>query len=59
METKITANFAKPVGRIKVMHGVGQPPFPHMSPDYMHYLTEARVPYSRLHDVGGGQRSSW
>ena len=53
METKITANFAKPVGRIKAMHGVGQPPFPHMSPDYMHYLTEAHVPFSRLHDVGG------
>lgn len=35
------------------MHGVGQPPFFSGNDSYMHYLTEAHIPYSRLHDVGG------
>ena len=34
------------------MHGVGQPPQPANNALY-HYLTEAGIPYSRLHDVGG------
>ena len=53
MNAKLTVDFTKPVGQIKPMHAVGQPPFPHMSPDYMHYLSDAHIPYSRLHDVGG------
>ncbi len=53
MNAKVSVDFTKPVGPVKAMHAVGQPPFPHMSPDYMHYLAEAHIPYSRLHDVGG------
>ena len=48
----ITANFEKITGKIKPMHGVGQPPF--VAEDtHVHYLEEAGIPYSRLHDVGG------
>ncbi len=53
MDTVVKVDFSEPIGRIKAMHAVGQPPFPHMSPDYMHYLADAHIPYSRLHDVGG------
>jgi len=50
---KVIANFDKTVGKIKPMHGVGQPPFSGVSFSMFHYLTEAGIPYSRLHDVGG------
>ena len=49
---KITADFNKITGKIKPMHGVGQPPY-YESGKHMHYLAEAGIPYSRLHDVGG------
>ena len=52
-KTTIKTDFTRALGPVKAMHAVGQPPFPHMSPDYLHYLTEAHIPYSRLHDVGG------
>ena len=51
--TVITTDLSRTLGPVKAMHAVGQPPFPHMSPDYLHYLTEAQIPFSRLHDVGG------
>ena len=41
------------IGRIKPMHGVGQPPLTGTSFRLFHYLEEAGIPYSRLHDVGG------
>ena len=41
------------LNRIKPLHGVGQPPFSGMNFDMFRYLTEAGIPYSRLHDVGG------
>lgn len=53
----ITVNFEKRVGKIKAMHATGQPPFGggflqlNFAP--MQYLTDAGVPYCRLHDVGG------
>lgn len=53
MHTNVRVDFSARIGRVKAMHAVGQPPFPHMSGDYMHYLSEAHIPYSRLHDVGG------
>ncbi|MBR0510352.1 MAG: hypothetical protein IJJ85_09550 [Clostridia bacterium] len=53
MDTTVRLDFSRRLGRVRAMHAVGQPPFPHMSPDYLHYLTEAHIPYSRLHDVGG------
>ena len=56
---KITADFTKITGKIKPMHGVGQPPYstPLSSP-HMHYLGDARIPYARLHDVGGAYGGS-
>ncbi|MBE6590442.1 MAG: hypothetical protein E7646_00200 [Ruminococcaceae bacterium] len=48
----VSADFSKVCGRIKPMHGVGQPPLPAYN-TYHHYLTEAGIPFSRLHDVGG------
>ena len=54
---RINVNPQKTIGKIKPMHAVGQPPiggtfdqYPHAP---FHYLTEANIPYSRLHDVGG------
>lgn len=41
------------IGKIKPMHGVGQPPFSGCDFSMFHWLTEAGIPYSRLHDVGG------
>ena len=42
------------VKRIKPMHAGGQPPTNAQATDvHFHYLTEAGIPYSRLHDVGG------
>lgn len=51
--TNIKVDFNKVVGKIKPLHGVGQPPFGGTSFTLFSYLTEAGVPYSRLHDVGG------
>ena len=49
----ISFNFTEKHGRIKPMHAVGQPPRLGISDEFMHYLTEAHIPYSRLHDMGG------
>ena len=49
----INVNFEKKTGKIKAMHAVGQPPFLGMDMKYFKYLTEANIPYSRLHDTGG------
>lgn len=51
--TKICVNEKNVVGKIKAMHGVGQPPLLGISTAKFSYLTEANIPYSRLHDVGG------
>ena len=49
----VTADFSKVQGRFKPMHGIGQPPMTGLSNSMFHYLREAGIPYSRLHDVGG------
>jgi len=47
-------DFSRTVGPVKPVNGVGQPPIQGWNGYKMfHYLTEAGVPYSRLHDVGG------
>ena len=49
-------DFTKTVGTVKPMHGVGQPPFAGADGvDFTpcRYLQEARIPYTRLHDVSG------
>ena len=51
MKIKIDCNQIK--GRIKPLHGVGQPPFSGVNFDMFRYLKDASIPYSRLHDVGG------
>ncbi len=51
---KITVDFSKQKGKIKPVNGVGQPPILYGVDDEMfHYLTEAHIPFSRLHDTGG------
>ena len=50
----ITIDTKQTVKKIKPMHAGGQPPVNAQATDiYFHYLTEAGIPYSRLHDVGG------
>ena len=49
----IRADFTHITGKIKPMHGIGQPPIMGLTDRYMHYVGEAGMPYSRLHDVGG------
>ena len=51
----VEVDFGKSIGSMKPMYGVGQPPMIGQLGDWsmMHYLKEAGVPYSRLHDVGG------
>ena len=53
-QVTIWADFSKRTGnRIKPMHAVGQPPLLGLESKLFHYLEEASIPYSRLHDVGG------
>lgn len=50
----IQIDLTKQVKKMKPMHAGGQPPQGGKNLNgYMHYLTEAGIPYSRLHDVGG------
>ena len=48
----INIDLNKVIKKMKPMHGGGQPPSPTGNGMY-HYLTEAGIPFSRLHDVGG------
>ena len=50
----IKFDFDKIIGKIKDMNSVGQPPLSGISDKHFHYLTEANIHYTRLHDVGGG-----
>jgi hypothetical protein len=52
---EISVDFDTVVGPVKPVNGVGQPPMLGGPVDFrmMHYLKEAGIPYSRLHDVGG------
>lgn len=50
MTTILSTAGTKPV---KPVHGVGQPPLLGCDCSMFHYLTEAGIPFSRLHDVGG------
>ncbi len=55
--TTIRIDTQKNLGKIKPMHAVGQPPFTggFLKFDFTHmrHLTNAKIPYSRLHDVRG------
>ncbi|WP_251208952.1 GH39 family glycosyl hydrolase [Acetatifactor aquisgranensis] len=50
---KLKVDFGRKKGSIKPVHGVGQPPFYGTDFGMLHYLTEAGIPFSRLHDVDG------
>jgi len=52
---KLYVNFEEIIGKIKAMHGIGQPPLGSwgFGIEHFHYLKEAHIPFSRLHDVGG------
>jgi len=47
----LKVDFNKVSGKIKPMHAIGQPPITGISTEHFHYLAEANIPYSRLHDV--------
>ena len=50
----IKVNLSKKLKKMKPMHGGGQPPIGGNGLiQHFHYMTEAGIPYSRLHDVGG------
>ena len=50
----VTVDLNKTVKPMKPMHGGGQPPIGGVGlTTYFHYMTEAGIPFSRLHDVGG------
>jgi len=52
--SRIKVDTSKVIGTMKPMHGGGQPPLGGKgNVGLMHYLTEAGIPYSRLHDVSG------
>ena len=52
-KVNISVDFNEKTGKIKPMHGIGQPPLTGLSNSMFHYLSRAGIPYSRLHDVGG------
>ena len=53
-KASVKADFGAVTGPVKPVNGVGQPPLIGWAGTNMfHYLTEAGVPFSRLHDVGG------
>ena len=52
-QANLSVDFADIMGKVKPMHGVGQPPRTGLNDALFQYLTRAGVPYSRLHDVGG------
>ena len=49
--TEIKVDFNKISGRIKPMHGVGGAPIRGISESHFPYLSSARIPFSRLHDI--------
>ena len=51
---EVKVDFATETGPVKPVNGVGQPPMLGFGNDRLfHYLTEAGIPFSRLHDTGG------
>lgn len=51
---KLSCDFSNTIGPVKPMHGVNNGPMvSYHNFDNFHYLTDAGVPYSRLHDTGG------
>ncbi|MBO7406174.1 MAG: hypothetical protein J6V14_00975, partial [Clostridia bacterium] len=58
IDRKVTLELQAPAApgtqdRIKPLHGINNAPYIYGSARHMHYLKEAHIPYSRLHDTGG------
>ena len=54
LAAEVKVDFTSATGFVKPVNGVGQPPMLGFGGDSMfHYLTEAGIPFSRLHDTGG------
>ena len=53
MSAQVNVDFNTATGPVKPVNGVGQPPQLGWSYDMFHYLKDAGIPFSRLHDVGG------
>ena len=52
--SKLIVDFNQICGKIKPMNAVGQPPvWGWSNHEFFHYLQDANIPYSRLHDVEG------
>ncbi len=50
----VTLDLDKTIKKMKPLHGGGQPPIGGKNmTEFFHYVTEAGIPFSRLHDVGG------
>lgn len=49
----LSPDYTSPIGKIKPMHAVNNAPMFWTYCDMFHYLTEAGIPYARLHDTGG------
>lgn len=51
--TRISGDFRRTDGMVKPMHGVGNAPLLGTDDKLFHFLGEAGIPFSRLHDTGG------
>lgn len=52
-KAKIKADFNKIIGPMKPFHAVSNGPIMGTNDSMFHYLKEAGIPYTRLHDTGG------
>ena len=50
---RLKIDFSQKIGRIKPLHGICNAPLLGTDNKLFHYLGEAGIPYSRLHDTGG------
>ena len=48
--------FSKIIGKIKPMHAINNVPLLDANDEMFHYVGEAGIPFSRLHDTGRGMR---
>ena len=49
----VSIDTGKTTGKIRPLHGVNNAPYYYGSAGKLHYLKEAHIPYSRLHDTCG------
>ena len=54
----VTVNFNNTVGKVKPLHAINNAPIIGTNDKQYHYLKDASIPYSRLHDTGGNYGGS-